>query len=125
MQWAEGGRYVQVPRLLRCLLIIAIFSLDDFIDARQGRPANQQAEPRPSHSSTPEQSRAARIKAFRALQRAPPEERERLRAELMGGGGTVSRGTNQKTWTPVHLLSAEEVRSLFGDMTEGLAFLVN
>jgi hypothetical protein len=64
-------------------------------------------------------SRSARIRAFRALQRAPPEERERMRRamneEARVGG----------TWTAVHLLSASEVRSLFGDVVDGLAFLVS
>ena len=34
-------------------------------------------------------------------------------------------GQQQTTWTPVHLLSAEEVHSLFKDVVEGLAFLHN
>jgi hypothetical protein len=35
-----------------------------------------------------------------------------------------SSGMNPATWTAVHLLSAEEVKSLFRDVVEGLGFLV-
>ena len=61
-------------------------------------------------------SRSARIKAFRAFQRAPPAERERMRMQME---------QRDQTWKAVHLLSAEEVKSLFSDVTEGLAFLVS
>lgn len=60
-------------------------------------------------------SRSARIRAFRAFQRAPPDERERMRREM-------EQRSNR--WKAVHLLSAEEVKSLFRDVAEGLAFLV-
>jgi len=74
------------------------------------------------------QSRAARIKAFRAYQKAPPEERERMRREMesmMGGGAPEPAPARRRTeWTAVHLLSAQEVHSLFRDVVEGLAFLV-
>jgi hypothetical protein len=60
-------------------------------------------------------SRSARIQAFRAFQRAAPGERERMRNEMKQRG---------QTWKAVHLLSAEEVKSLFRDVVEGLAFLV-
>jgi serine/threonine protein kinase len=36
----------------------------------------------------------------------------------------VEEKGNGTTWTAVHLLSASEVRSLFGDVVDGLAFLV-
>jgi hypothetical protein len=95
MQWAEAG------------------SLDDFIDARLGLTSTE------AHGDTQEDgeddggaetSKAARIRAFRAARkRSPHEERERRRAERARA---------------VHLMSAEEVRSLFGDVVEGLAFLV-
>lgn len=79
------------------------------MDASQSTSAETTVDPH---------SRSARIRAFRALQRAPPEERERMRRamneEARVGG----------TWTAVHLLSASEVRSLFGDVVDGLAFLV-
>ena len=84
----------------------------------------------------PQHSRSARIRAFRAYQRAPPEEKERIRRGMEdvigtaaanvgsweGGGGSTSGG--RKEWTAVHLLSADEVKSLFRDVVEGLAFLV-
>ncbi|ESK86246.1 kinase-like protein [Moniliophthora roreri MCA 2997] len=136
MQWAEGG------------------SLDDFIDVRLGRqtghknvwhynpPLNLQNPFAPSPSSTPfpspasvhaptspqvpqrqdssdMNSRAARIRAFRAFQKASPEERERMRR--LGAGGSSGSGT----WSAIHLLSADEVKSLFRDVVEGLAFLHN
>ena len=126
MQWAEGG------------------SLDDLIDTRLGRRAPNLPHLRttggadgnlsvpPSSSASPEPqgdqpySRNARIRAFRALQRAPPEERERLRREMgLNGDGTSPSGSKKTPdWKPVHLLSAEEVHDLFQDVVAGLAFLV-
>ncbi|KAJ3926733.1 MAG: kinase-like domain-containing protein [Lentinula lateritia] len=69
-------------------------------------------------------SRSARIRAFRAFQRASPQERERIRKEtqFQQSQSTPDIG-QQQTWTPVHLLSAEEVHSIFRDVVEGLAFL--
>lgn len=77
--------------------------------------------------STPEspaeiQSPSARIRAFRAMKRAPPEERERLRQEMAERSGTRLAG--RPSLKAVHLFSAEEVKSLFSDVVEGLAFLV-
>ncbi len=126
MQWAEGG------------------SLDDLIDARLGRRAPKLPHLRttattptgdisapPSPAADPEEnqpySRNARIRAFRALQRAPPEERERLRHEMgLSGNGESSQGSKKAPgdWKPVHLFSAEEVHDLFEDIVSGLAFLV-
>ncbi|KAH9896927.1 kinase-like domain-containing protein [Cubamyces lactineus] len=122
MQWAEGG------------------SLDDFIDIRLGRrkpnlphihtsASASGSSQSPSMPSTPDQiqSRSARIRAFRAFQRAPPEERERLRRELgLNGNGGLNSESSRKApadWKAVHLLSAEEVHGLFGDVVSGLAFL--
>jgi hypothetical protein len=45
----------------------------------------------------------------------------RFYSERRGGAGI---GAGTRVWTPVHLLSAEEVKSLFSDVTEGLTFLV-
>ncbi|TRM68347.1 kinase-like domain-containing protein [Schizophyllum amplum] len=122
MQWAEGG------------------SLDDLIDLRQGKavrhvhfhpvtsPSDPFAQPEAmtdSRDEPPEEidvsrmSRAARIKAFRAFQRAPPEERERIQARM----GMGDRRRREAAWKAIHLLSAEEVKSLFGDVVEGLGFL--
>ncbi|TBU28501.1 kinase-like protein [Dichomitus squalens] len=126
MQWAEGG------------------SLDDLIDTRLGRRAPNLPHFKSSQGSsggisvphspadTPEPgvdqpySRNARIRAFRAVQRAPPEERERLRREmgLHGNGFTPQNGRKAPAdWKAVHLLSAEEVHDLFEDVVTGLAFL--
>lgn len=55
------------------------------------------------------------------MKRAPPEERERLRREMEE---RTNSGGNRHSWKAIHLLSAEEVQSLFGDVTHGLAFLV-
>ncbi|KAF7350354.1 Other/IKS protein kinase [Mycena venus] len=125
MQWAEAG------------------SLDDFINVRLGReshhihvhpaarlsdislPQSQTGEngSQPSADSSPDQlSRSARIRAFREFQRAPPDQRERMREKLNRNRGS---GTSPATWTAVHLLSAEEVKSLFRDVVEGLEFLHN
>jgi|SRR5712671_6235088 len=104
MQWAEGG------------------SLDDYIDARLGRPTHP---PHPtSHrdnthedeSSSDIHSRSARIRAFRAMQRASPDEKPALRAKL---------NNKDHTWTAVHMLSAEELLCIFGGVAAGLGFLVH
>jgi len=95
MQWAEGG------------------SLDDYIDARLGRPTHPPTQD--DDPSSDIHSRSARIRAFRAMQRAAPSEKQALRAKLNNNG---------HTWTAVHLLSAEEVLSVFGGVAAGLGFLV-
>jgi len=118
MQWAEGG------------------SLDDFIDARLGRAArsnipfesDQSSDSTTTFeaSSTPF-SRSARIRAFRALQHAAPEDRARLRRELAmstsAGQSYHHQENSTGNWLAVHLLSAEEVKALFTDVVGGLAFL--
>lgn len=102
-------------------LDIGIDSLDDLIDVRLGRPSRL-----PHMRSTPNspdvQSPSARIRAFRAMKRAPPEDRERLRREMAENSGDGVPG--RPSLKAVHLFSAEEVESLFSDVTEGLAFLV-
>jgi hypothetical protein len=123
MEWAECG------------------SLDDFIDIRLGRgsphvhinpfgafpPSPSSAtSTAPQHSlssrETPNDfvsdihSRSARVRAFRTFQRATPEEKERLRRK--------APGRRTQSLKAVHLLSAEEVTSLFRDVVEGLHFLV-
>lgn len=101
---------------------------------QSNRPSLKPTESEDQHS------RSARIRAFRAYQRAPPEEKERMRRDLGGmadgpatgvrGVGIAPTGLSASTseprteWTPVHLLSAEEVKSLFHDVVEGLGFLV-
>ncbi|KAH9852573.1 kinase-like protein [Lenzites betulinus] len=120
MQWAEAG------------------SLDDFIDVRLGRRApnlphlrtsgsTPNGDQTPSSSaSAPDRvySRSARIRAFRELRRAPPEERERLRREMgLDGNSAQQARMAPADWKAVHLLSAEEVQGLFADVVAGLAFL--
>lgn len=106
-------------------LKVGLDSLDDLIDVRLGRPTRlphmRSSTPTPE-SPADIQSPSARIQAFRAMKRAPPEERERLRREMAeSSGGRVAGRSSLKA---VHLFSAEEVRSLFSDVVEGLAFLV-
>lgn len=112
-------------------------SLDDFIDARLGKPHSHPGHPH-SHDGSPTPSRngadtpddararAARIKAFREAQRA----RTNANATLLANGSSPSHGddragkrSNAPT-TAVHLLSAEEAKRLFCDVVTGLAFLV-
>ena len=84
----------------------------------------QQPHHAPSAQEDPH-SRSARIRAFRAYQRAPPEGKERMRREMEEAtGASASGGAARADWTPVHLLSAQEVKSLFRDVVEGLSFLV-
>ncbi len=102
MQWAEGG------------------SLDDYIDARLGHPhllhlTSHDASTDDDDPSAEVHSRSARIRAFRAMQRAAPSEKSALRAKLSNNG----HGR-----TAVHLLSAEEVLGIFGGVAAGLGFLV-
>lgn len=104
MQWAEGG------------------SLDDFIDTRLGRSTysphlhdaevqQREATSAPSPNSDGLRSRSARIRAFRAQQQQKKEEHPQ------------TPKPSPFSMKAIHLLSAEEVRSLFSDVTEGLAFL--
>lgn len=100
-------------------------SLDDLIDLRLGRPTRlphmRSSTPTPE-SPDDTQTPSARIRAFRAMKRAPPEERERLRREMAeDSSGRIAARPSLKA---VHLFSAEEVESLFSDVVEGLAFLV-
>jgi hypothetical protein len=82
-------------------------SLDDFISARQGNEHNDASQnPANPESEYGHLSKAERIAAFR--------ERTRAGAERV-------RTSNLKA---VHLLSPEEIISLFGDIVAGLAFLV-
>ncbi|KAK0219813.1 kinase-like domain-containing protein [Armillaria fumosa] len=105
MQWAEGG------------------SLDDFIDDRLGRETrhihiNPNGALNGPSATSNIHSRSARIRAYRAFQRASPEEKERLRQRMSG-----QQPQGIQTWTAVHLLSPEEVKSIFTDVVEGLSFL--
>lgn len=102
--------FARKPRLLK------IPSLDDFIDARLGRSRSSDMHQSGSlepdvHQPEDIRSRSARIRAFRAQQQANKQ-------------GTPRPSRPPASLKAVHLLSAEEVRSLFHDVTSGLAFLV-
>ncbi|VDC03084.1 unnamed protein product [Peniophora sp. CBMAI 1063] len=122
MQWAEGG------------------SLDDYIDIRLGRTSppppppsdgtNASSSHEPDAQTQDVHTRAGRIRAFRAMQRAAPAEKERLRAMLgldgaEGGhpGNAAGGGHSGGSWRAVHLFSAEEVKGIFGGIVDGLAYL--
>jgi hypothetical protein len=99
MEWAECG------------------SLDDLIDARQGKRGSHEPglggegdmanDEDGSYISRPE-----RIRAFRA------NRQER------GSLTTDSKSKKARAGTGVHLLSAEEIKSFMIDIVSGLAFLV-
>jgi len=111
---------------------------------REGISASHHFKEPPSNSQEDPHSRSAKIRAFRAYQRAPLEEKERMKRgmqdafqgfvggfNLGGGEMSIAGGSNnvagesmKKEWTAVHLLSADEVKSLFRDVVEGLGFLV-
>lgn len=97
-------------------LTLTITSLDDFIDTRLGR--NHGSDMHQSGASGPDvrppediRSRSARIRAFRAQQQAHKQ-------------GAPRPSRPPASLKAVHLLGAEEVKSLFRDVTAGLAFLV-
>lgn len=76
----------------------------------------------PEGEDTDPLSRAARIRAFREMQRATPEERACLQQELRHH---LSEEEHGPTWMAIHLLSPEEIICLFCDIIEGLTFLHN
>ena len=106
--------------------------MDDFIDVRLGRGSlPHQPAPNSTGGNVSAQantgqplSRGARIRAFRAMQHASPEERKKLRRE-MSDEVFSSSSPPTDTWKAVHLLSAEEAKSLFQDVVEGLTFLAS
>ena len=99
---------------------------NDILSGKEGWEKSRQSKGHLAPNSKPEDlhSRSARIRAFRAYQRAPLEEKERMRREMFPGSqiNNNSEGS-RKEWTAVHLLSAEEVHGLFRDVVEGLGFL--
>jgi hypothetical protein len=108
-----GGLSYILPRRSRSLTIT---SLDDFLDARlghnHGSDMHQPDSPGPDvHQPEDLRSRSTRIRAFRAQQHAHKQ-------------GTLRPSRPPASLKAVHLLSAEEVKSLFHDVTAGLAFLV-
>ncbi|KAB5590322.1 Pkinase domain-containing protein [Ceratobasidium theobromae] len=97
MQWAELG------------------SLDDLILQRLGVKSSDQGSEEPPSGEY--QTREDRIRAFRA--RAG-------RGDTAHASGEIRRREARRRareMKAVHLLSAEEIRSLFGDVVAGLAFL--
>ncbi|KIJ42423.1 hypothetical protein M422DRAFT_171217 [Sphaerobolus stellatus SS14] len=107
--WLETCRFSSfgpaVPTLFILMQLAEGGSLDDFIRARLGAPNSDGPH---SDTSVEPQSRSARIRAFRAAQ-ARPELRRARNSERHGRA--------------VHFLSAEEVKSIFNDVVEGLGFL--
>ncbi|KAF8954903.1 hypothetical protein BDZ97DRAFT_2064311 [Flammula alnicola] len=100
----------------------------DHADGHETQQPQQHASSKPDDPH----SRSARIRAFRAFQRAPPEEKERMRSEMEGtfgagmppgvAGSPGAGGGGPAEWTAVHLLSAEEVKSLFAMLWKGWHF---
>jgi hypothetical protein len=96
MEWAECG------------------SLDDLIDARQGKRGSHEpgAGGEGDMGNEEDGSRSERIRAFRA------NRKDR------GSLTTDSKSKKTRAGTGVHLLSAEEIKSFMIDIVSGLAFLV-
>jgi hypothetical protein len=94
---------------------ISVHSLDDFVSSRQGVASDGIADERDRDEDDPMSTKAQRIAAHRERQKA-----------AANGGGNFGRvkGTNKNNMKAVHLLSMEEIASLFGDVTAGLSFLV-
>jgi hypothetical protein len=101
MQFAEGG------------------SLDDFIDGRLGKPAHNPlySDNTPMDSEEDFRSRSDRIRTFKKKREMHSTERNELRKRR------AERGRGQTA--AIHLFSAEEIKSLFGDIVCGLGFLVS
>lgn len=99
MEWAECG------------------SLDDLIDARQGKKnpifdTTVSGETNPDENETT--TRSARIRAFKAAKKA----------QVANGTGSGSKPHSPIAAPGILLLSAEEIMSYLSDIVSGLAFLV-
>ncbi|EUC58803.1 kinase [Rhizoctonia solani AG-3 Rhs1AP] len=118
--WLESARFstfgLAIPTLHVLMQWAELGSLDDLILQRLGVKAPDR-EPDPSEPPSGEyQTREARIRAFRARAVGGPSH----------SSGEVRRREARRRareMKAVHLLSAEEIRSLFGDVVAGLAFL--
>ena len=66
--------------------------------------------------------RVERIQAFRAAQAKRRAEEQEGTSKIVKKKENIKEGVSIQT--AVHLLSAEEAKSLFGDVVCGLAFLV-
>jgi hypothetical protein len=118
------------PNFLRCSALITraflIQSLDDFILSRQGilssshdQHHNNMRSDAPAETEDDVMSRSNRIRAFR-------EQQRRHQAEGPGSSKATSHSAQSNTnLRAVHLLSAEEIKSLFGDIVSGLGFLAS
>ncbi|CAE6469741.1 unnamed protein product [Rhizoctonia solani] len=118
--WLESARFstfgLAVPTLHVLMQWAELGSLDDLILQRLGVKSADR-DPDPSEPPSGEyQTREARIRAFRARAGGGP----------VHASGEVRRREARRRareMKAVHLLSAEEIRSLFGDIVAGLAFL--
>ncbi|KAG9098710.1 putative serine/threonine-protein kinase iks1 [Ceratobasidium sp. UAMH 11750] len=115
--WLESARFssfgLAVPTLHVLMQWAELGSLDDLILQRLGAKSPPDRAPESSEAPSGEyQTREARIRAFRARGGGAPASDDRREARR--------RAREMKA---VHLLSAEEIRSLFGDVVAGLAFL--
>ncbi|QRV74645.1 kinase domain protein [Ceratobasidium sp. AG-Ba] len=119
--WIESARFssfgLAVPTLHVLMQWAELGSLDDLILQRLGaKSPPDRASTEPSEPPSGEyQTREDRIRAFRA--RAG-------RGQAVGGAEVRKEARRRaREMKAVHLLSAEEIRSLFGDVVAGLAFL--
>ncbi|CEL55054.1 putative serine/threonine-protein kinase iksA OS=Dictyostelium discoideum GN=iksA PE=3 SV=1 [Rhizoctonia solani AG-1 IB] len=118
--WLESARFstfgLAVPTLHVLMQWAELGSLDDLILQRLGVKTADR-DPDPSEPPSGEyQTREARIRAFRARAGGGP---------IHTSGEVRRREARRRAreMKAVHLLSAEEIRSLFGDVAAGLAFL--
>ncbi|QRW03530.1 kinase domain protein [Ceratobasidium sp. AG-Ba] len=118
--WIESARFssfgLAVPTLHVLMQWAELGSLDDLILQRLGaKSPPDRASTEPSEPPSGEyQTREDRIRAFRA--RAG-------RGQAVGGAEVRKEARRRaREMKAVHLLSAEEIRSLFGDVVAGLAF---
>lgn len=113
MEWADSG------------------SLEDLIEARQGKPHHHQVDPGArgagEHSDDEGSNRkSARIRAFKARKRQTEENRAPITPHglMSRGNGLGTRSRSVGASPGVMLLSAEEIKSYLSDIVSGLAFLV-
>lgn len=87
-------------------------SLDEFLRARLGVTSGH--SPDGQVDTEEPMSRSARIRAFRSAQECPEQRRAQRHEKQRAERGRA-----------VHMLSAEEVKSIFNDVVSGLGFLVS
>ncbi|CUA73088.1 putative serine/threonine-protein kinase iksA [Rhizoctonia solani] len=118
--WLESARFstfgLAIPTLHVLMQWAELGSLDDLILQRLGVKAPDRG-PDPSEPPSGEyQTREERIRAFRARAVGGP-------SHTSGDVRKREARRRAREMKAVHLLSAEEIRSLFGDVVAGLAFL--